>query len=437
MLKNTNKLSAFKMILMFLLIIILLSTDVFIGRLMTLLLSIIIWLIILLIQKKYLKLNKDLILLSLTIMSIPSSYRNVFGGDYGEMPISWFNFFILILFIYVFLNGLFKNEIKLNFITLFALLMIIGGLPALLVSLNFLSGLKQYLNIFIFCMGVILALMIKINKDNYEVLVSDYIGTVRVTSIALLLQILLFKLGFNLGNILLLGGNRDAFGLLFNDFSFLSLYISTGILLVFTFKRKWWQIDFIIMFIACALTSARTGLVAAFLTILLIYLWRILSNFGKKPLKSVLILIGLIILSSFSYIALKIVRPEDTFASSGRIDNYIRGIELFFENIVTGLGFGVREFSEVAGLEIPHNTLIQYSAQGGLIFFLPMLVFILILIFTTFIKTKEFAPVLMNVLIGSLFIPDIFNSRFFLVIAIIIILAVNLKKHKHVEKQFR
>ena len=82
------------------------------------------------------------------------------------------------------------------------------------------------------------------------------------------------------------------------------------------------------------------------------------------------------------------------------------------------MGLGITSFSNQFGVEIPHNFFIQYLAQIGIV----GLTFLLIYLFNIFrgirVGHDVFLPLLL-VLIGSMAIPDICNSRYFVVIIMI------------------
>lgn len=88
-----------------------------------------------------------------------------------------------------------------------------------------------------------------------------------------------------------------------------------------------------------------------------------------------------------------------------------QAINVFRESPLLGKGFGVNNYSSMIGM-IPHNLFFQFLAQGGLIYIIPMLLFVIISTVYAFKKGKKILIPFLTILVGAMFIPDIFNSRF-------------------------
>jgi hypothetical protein len=248
-------------------------------------------------------------------------------------------------------------------------------------------------------------------------------------SLGLFIQIYIFlSIGKIIGKIDFMA-SRIGFGFIFSDYSFLSLFLASasGILIDFFEKNKnlreksiFSRIFLIFLFmIASLLTSARTGIVSFFIASIIIYnlyFSNILSFSFKKIIVGIIILFILLIL----IYGLPKLRG-DIFSSSGRIESYILGLQIFRQNPVWGCGLGVRSYKERFGYTIPHNVIIQYLSQTGLL----LTILILILLFDIIkkawkIKISSIFITLLTIMIGSLFIPDILNSRFLIALNLII-----------------
>ena len=115
------------------------------------------------------------------------------------------------------------------------------------------------------------------------------------------------------------------------------------------------------------------------------------------------------------YRVLLYFRPACFRSDSGRQILNARAFDIFINSPFIGVGFG----SSTYGGTIPHNLIYQSLAQGGLLFTIPISLFFAIILFSSFKRDKDLFFVLLTVLIGSMFIPNIFNSRFLSAILIL------------------
>lgn len=83
-------------------------------------------------------------------------------------------------------------------------------------------------------------------------------------------------------------------------------------------------------------------------------------------------------------------------------------LHIFLENPLFGVGLGGSNYTGM----LPHNILFQYLVQGGLILTIPLFLFFLLVIYITFKKDKIIFAGILCILIGSFFVPNIFDSRF-------------------------
>lgn len=355
-------------------------------------------------------------LLFLSIECIPFSYISILGTTTDKFPISWFHVCILSMIAIVFLS----SKIKVNNFILFLIFLIYSFSQFFYVQ-DIIGSLKQ-----LFVILTFLGSFFIIDFSKNDFLVADFLelkkqyllGTI-ITSIQVIIQYIAFnKAGLNLGYSTLLGNNRLAFGALFADFSFASLYIATGILMVvLLFFRKKISNSFAI-FLALILltgiltTTARTGLFALFFSVLIYLLF---SFFEFSFRKFITIIFALF--CTFPIIRILLLKrgSQGLLNSSGRIESYVKSLSVIYENVINflfgiGLGRGQLELHNIGYM--PHNLFIQYHLQMGIIGLLIFLSFFL-LYFVNYYKSINYLTwLLLLVFFGSMFIPDIVSSRF-------------------------
>lgn len=397
-----------------------------INGLMFLALGTVIWTTIYIETKK--NSSIEYTLSKLLILSIPLSFVSILNGSYGDLPLSWFNLFILFLTVVIIIKSGMKNNIKLNYLSIFALLMIIISILPLLVADSFFDGLKQYINIFIVFLAVILGNLVrsKFDSEEKEELLSCYIQGVYIAAIGLIIQFISINfIGIDVGYYSAFGINRRAYAFLFSDFSFLSLYLSSGATMVFIKGKKHykstskWLMVTIFILIASMLTSARTG-IASFLMVFALYSFgKFFILFYRGSVKSILLIIFNGVTLSGSFFILNRVRVGDLTGDSGRFNINSIAFDVFKQNPLLGVGFGVSSYASNISI-IPHNIIYQFLAQGGIVFIFPLVIFLFTVAITAWKKNKVLFWGYFSIVIGALFIPDIFNSRFLLGIMFLI-----------------
>lgn len=363
-------------------------------------------------------------LTALIMLSIPLSFTDVFGYLKGGSLLCWFYLFIIFLTANYFLKGLAHNDLKLNALSVTAILVIVVAVIPLLNSPDFVDGLKQYGNIFLSLASIAVGNLLKprlSQKDKFMLRLYFVLGSV-VAAIGVLIQMTLYFLfGQVTGYMRILGSARYAFGFLFMDFSFLSLYLATGCMMAFTLTRVWpeqrlrlWG-AMALLLIASVSTSARTGF-AAFIVVFLGYnVLRLLRNMPRNPTRSLIILLATPLVSWAGYKLLLFFRPAGFTYDSGRSSLNSQALSIFGQNIWTGVGLGGGTYYERFGT-IPHNLIFQSLAQGGLLFTVPMIGFLLALLLSCFRRDQDLFWVLGTVIVGSMFIPNIFDSRFLIAV---------------------
>lgn len=367
------------------------------------------------------------------MFSIPLSFVSVLGTPYSDLPLSWFDVLSVVLFVYLLSSVVKSRTIFINEVVIAGLMFCLQTLPALMVSRDYASALKQYLHIVRFSLflvaGTHLGATHRIDTARIKRWINDYVMAVRLTAWGLLCQVMIAKwFDVSYGTVMRMGGGRVAWGFLFSDFSFLSLYLATGsaILLArwFVHLRQRWALflfDLAAHVVAMIVSSARTG---AFALALITIFWALRNDLVRgirwgKLLSNMVLVGGLCLV--FIY-GLTIVRPQDTWADSGRYMSYSVALKYFWESPVVGIGLGVPYAARLTGVGIPHNLFIQYLLQGGLLATIPLIFVIFALVRRMYVVRQELVAPLLTSLVGGMVIPDLINSRFFGVMSLLVVL---------------
>ena len=378
------------------------------------------------------------------IYSIPTSFLNILNGSYGLLPISWFNIFYLLLLLYI-INDFLKNRKRLLSRSLLnrkvitsSIILTILLLVSLFSSKLMNDALKQFLNMLLvlisFPLGFISGKMVKDEYINKTILVYSF--TTLLSSIVVIIQFLIFhNFGLKLGNIAIYGSNRIAFGISFTDFSFLSLYLTSGLAGLMTIYNKFninllirvfW---FTLIFVASLITSARTGIVA-FVLILVFHVITSIYNKTDKKLSIMIKYISLIVAITLIFaLMIYTVRPTEFLNDSGRMKLNIQAWNVFLENPLFGFGLGTNTYF-VNYSTLPHNLVFQLLAQGGLILTIPLLSWLFYLLYKSITARYVTRYMYLLILVGSMFIPDIFNSRMLSVIILISSMSIGFYEEK-------
>lgn len=368
-------------------------------------------------------------LLACIVASIPTSFLSIVATSYSALPVNWFTIFILLLLAYIVAFEKFQK----NYL-IFLLLYISFFLLNFFKVAETVSAIKQGIMIFLFLLSFPIgcSMVKKIKKEHLELVQQLYVISVFSVALQIILQ-LFYKLFFSqvIGMYDIMAA-RVAYAGLFSDYSFASLYLGTGclfLLVIFLEKKKMRLVPFLIMeavlLFALILTTARTGLYSMFL-IGAVYVIKKMKTLNRKTIP---IFIAIIVaVPVFWDLFIQLRGSTDLFNSSGRIKEYLRGLEIFEEHFLMGLGFGIENWVSETGMIIPHNFFIQYLAQFGLIG-----LSIIILFWGEFFM-KHFSPkgnmkwLLYLIMVGAMFIPDIVSSRFLFVVIIMNMMEARLVK---------
>ena len=312
-------------------------------------------------------------------------------------------------------------NIKMSSHAYIALFFILYLSALVIISFDAVDAIQQWINLFIFLLTVIIVneKNICINKNQ---IIKIYFDVILYVSVVVLLQYLLYNLkGIVLGNIMLLGSTRLAIGYLFNDFSFLSIYLASGLAVVLVLNKRYYlDYQFYIILIACVVTSARSGIVAFFILFVISYMFKGIIKLKKNPLIIAVSLIIIPLTSVMLFWILRKTRPDDFNLSSGRIEGYLSNLSLIAENWFFGMGLGVGNYKLYTGQAIPHNIFIQFVVQTGVVGFLLLLILLAVLTVNIYKNSKKYFSLWLLILLGAQFIPDIFHSRFIIVVIVIL-----------------
>lgn len=367
-------------------------------------------------QKK-MDMNIDEILFVLSLCSINTSFVSVLGGDYSAFPVTWFMLSILVLLLRIIYFGI-KKSVAFGVFILWLVFFTISlsGRE----FFDYWDATKQFINLALFLISILIGENLNFTTDKAEFFRKVYLDNTVVFAGIVCLQ------GFLYASTGVFYGSGDAyvgrvtFAASFGDYSFASLYIATGIvLLVVQFIEKKLVLNklsvllkLLILFVGMMLTNARTGVAAMIIAIFLCIFKKIL--YGNKR-AAVLVLLAV-------PVALWIIKEQvenrggqSFLDSSGRGENYITGLKTFLESPILGSGFGIHNYTHslTEGLEaIPHNMFIQFLAQFGVI----GTILLIVLLFEPFkVALKGRNPeawALLTMFLGAMLIPDIASSHY-------------------------
>lgn len=372
-----------------------------------------------------------LALIFCVIASLPTSFTSVMATSYGELPINWFSIFVILTMCYI-LTVEKVNAYYIILLFLYVAFFIASLFRAHDMGESISQGLTIMLLLFSFPIGYNLAK--KPSKDIFETMQQTYLFSVLAFSLQIVIQMLVLLFVRQVIGTYATMASRVAYAGLFGDYSFASLYIATGILLLFIlfFEQKTiGLLRFIvlegIMLIALILTTARTGLYTV-VVLLAIYICTRLKQFNWKVAS---VLLGICFaVPVFAEKFLELRGNGNLFDDSGRMETYNKALIVFLDNFLMGIGFGIGNWKAETGFGIPHNFLIQYLGQFGIIGFTILLLFFRKFLGKYYKFAKQMKWLMILVLAGGMFIPDIASSRFFTVIIIMYMIEAKVNKEQ-------
>ena len=379
---------------------------------------------------KYLKKSADWFnsILITSIYLIPLSFISIIGTSTVEFPIAWFHFAVITLAILSLKNVDVSPQYHF-YIGLFALF----GFFNCISQRDIADAFKQFLIIILFFFTFYVSEAVRNKKQYlYPALLESYTGSTIIISLQVIIQkYMATSYGIMLGH-LDNYAERTAWGGLMGDYSFTTLYIATGIMLVILYYLEYKKINLYTFLILSGIlaygqisVSSRTGWVALGAGFLLYLFDR------KKRIKigRLFLLITAFIIAIPYFFDMLLSNRADITSSSGREENYIAALDYFLDNFLVGVGLGLNNLYQQTREGVPHNFFIQYLVQVGIIGTL-----IITLPFIHFWKqnvrnTGGVKYLFVIVAIGSMFIPDIVSSRF--LYGVLILIAASNKSVYH------
>lgn len=349
------------------------------------------------------------LLIFLFFMSIPFSYAEFFGVRFLAIQI------ILGVLILIF-RFLKKSNVTFYFDYSMSIMI---ALWFLVLAYSLHTGyINELLALTVFFL--LFFMTTQISSDSIEDVTKYYRYAVVFTAAGVFLQFLVhILLGVEIFRYQLFGGGRNAYSFIWEDYSFISLFIVSGIPLFFD-KR----ISFKFLLLTCFLllssviTSARTGFVAFVLFVAFYVGTEIFKSLltGKIKGKILFAFVLMLILPAFLIIGMEsLTGRQVTGSSSGRIDDFITGFYYLEENVMFGGMFDKDTYSDSVSI-VPHNVFIYILYMGGITsFFIFMLWFLLVLVKVKF-SDKRLLGALIICLLGFQFIPSFFSAYFLAVL---------------------
>ena len=357
--------------------------------------------------------NNGFALLGLLIISIPFSFYSVIENQ----SISFFTLIQVILILSLVNIGKEKKQMNIVLLLLPMLTVII-----LFVFLYFQSSYHTYLTdgfikIMIFLLPLYAVIRtINLSDKHILYLIQLFIGTAFISGLMVLIQFTASTFyGITDWGLQIEFAARKGFAGLFYDFSIMSVFMAgTSVILTISFFNRKpifkYRIDILLSFcFLCfsALTSARSGLVAFFITLCLFFL---IERKAGALIMSLLLAIpvGTIILYVFSL-------TERTFHLNdpGRLDHYSNAINFFLENPIWGSK--ILGYYELTGQTRVHNFIIDFLVEYGAIITIVLLMLFFMFVMKGFKRCPILAYLLLAFSIGGLFHASFINTHYIVV----------------------
>ncbi|QIK70035.1 hypothetical protein G7062_06945 [Erysipelothrix sp. HDW6C] len=375
-------------------------------------------------------------LINMMILSVPLSFISIFGQTESLVFLNWFHIFTILFLVYAFFD-IIKNWKTTRFSILDgSIVLAIIGL-AVSFALNWVRvkplSITQMLLILFFLVSVLMCDLLMNSGRHKETFKTDFLlrqlqFVLMGMALCVLIQFVAYKNGVVIGRVENYANFRLALGFINFDFSFLSLLLLVNIFYPIQTIIQNKRLDIIsvisigLALLSSTLTSARTGLmtfviVLSMMTVLYVFV------FNKLSLSIMKRILVFVLLAAVSGAILYFMYKKRGFGSSGRTEINRDALAAFRNRPIGGNGLNWISRHGV----MPHNFFTQYLAQTGVVFIVPITVALTLVI--NKIRQSNiviFANSLICI-VGSMFIPDILNSRFFLLIVILGLVAQTVK----------
>lgn len=370
-------------------------------------------------------LGSSAIFLILMCLSIPTSFRNILGGSFGEFPLTWF---YLLGLGYVVSSFYDSNQKKMNYYQFLMIYLLIFSIIPILKATSVKESIGEYITYGFFLVSVFEASRNQnsLSSLEYNVIKKVYIFAVIISALGIIFQFLMYSY-FNKMFLWIefYGGGRTYYGFLFNDMSTSTLYMASAILFLFLDKKniRWRNFLLIgIILIGMILSSARAGIITLFLVLFLYVISR--GSFTQR-------IMGFLITFSIAFFCFFIftkMRYFDTgldfiIDDSGRIQGYIDGLNYFFSSPIIGTGYDLGFRMKQVGQIVPHFAVINMLGQTGIIITTLFIVILINILDEARNKNlNELYWIIILSFLGSCIVPGFFSSRYFTVIAMLVFL---------------
>lgn len=382
---------------------------------------------------------KEIYLLELMCYVWSSSWRSFMGTPFASLPLPWFYIIGAFLMMFAIVPMLWKKSKTVVYV--FSLLLL--GIVPTIFSPDVIEALSFYITV-AFCILIPVAIEQKadLTDENRDLVINSFVNATVIAGVFLIAQAviqLIFNYNFVTGKTPeILGGNRIMAVLMFEDISSAMIAFAASAMMLLKRFNKTALIKILILVVAMALSSSRTGF-AAFIIAFGIY---VLFGVNKKHRVKLVIAFGLLAVSAVAVYAR--VRGIDSLSSmlddSGRISGYIASIKVWIKQPIFGFGFSDDVLAATMGEPIPHFALLKILVEGGIIYFIAMAAYLLNIIILGIKSKSQFGLyALLTTLIGSCFIPSLFETKFVCIIVAIIMLESTatraLRKEKNIDAE--
>ena len=365
---------------------------------------------------------KEIYLLELMCYVWSSSWRSFMGTPFSTLPLPWFYIIGAFLLLFTILPMLWKRSKTVLYVFV---LLVLGIIPTLL-SPNLTEGLSFYITV-AFCILVPVAIEQKaeLNDSNRDLVANAFINATVIAGVFLIAQAviqLIFNYNFVTGKTPeVLGGYRIMSVLMFEDISSAMIAFAASSMMLIKRWNKTAILKLLVLVGAMALSSSRTGFVA-FVIVFGIY---ILFGVNKKHRLKLLIAFAVLAVAALAvYSRVRGINSlSSLFDENGRFSGYINSLKIWVTKPIFGFGFSDNALAVAMGEPIPHFALLKILVEGGIIYFMAMVAY-LFKVFMLGVKSKSqigFYALLVT-LIGSCFIPSLFEARFICIIISLIML---------------
>ena len=254
----------------------------------------------------------------------------------------------------------------------------------------------------------------EVTVKNLNLITNTYVLGAILCAFGVLFQVFyFFVLGKEIFRVNFYGGGRVAFSFIWQDFSFLSLYLVSAIPLVFIVFNKWISICASVLLLAASvLTSARTGIASLVLFVFCYCVYAVFRSTVTLKLSKNSIYFGMsvfvVVLLYILVLSVTDIR-QVTLQSSGRVESVMKAINYWMAYPLFGSWMDpVRYYAGT----IPHHIITYSLVMGGLAFSSLFFLWFLSAYHIIIPKNKFIFYSIAITLLGFNFIPSFFSAYF-------------------------